>query len=451
MEFIEEVLGGKPWAAQREIALSVLEHPLTVVRSANGVGKDWVGARLALWHVYARGGLVLVIGAKQQQTREIVMTEVADAFSSAGDLPGKLFQSALRISQESKAGILAMTSTSASRLTGFHGAHVMGIMTEAQEVPGFAWEALQANAIGENDRLLALGNPLEPTGQFHSACQSDAWHEVVISARNHPNVQQGETVIPGGPTRHWVNLMAKRWGEDSRRFQSRVEGEFPDAGEDSLFRRSWLDQAAKRHEEGTIQPPDDALKTAGIDVARGGDKSVVCIRRGPVVERLEEFSFSDTVRVEAKITEILEEEGFRRYEDTTGMHPEMETVVVDVGGPGGGVADHLADQGFDVAEYLSGASPVEQGRYRNARAESYWMLRKKLEAGSIAIPQDDELVRELLATSWFQGSGGKTQLESKKDIRKKLGRSPDRADALVMCFYADYLDSKYSGTTLAVV
>ncbi len=86
--FIREVLKGEPWDRQIEIAGAVEANPLTVVRSCNGAGKDWLAARLALWWVYARGGLALVTGPTERQVREVVMGEVARAFTKAKDLPG---------------------------------------------------------------------------------------------------------------------------------------------------------------------------------------------------------------------------------------------------------------------------------------------------------------------------------------------------------------------------
>jgi hypothetical protein len=93
------------------IAEAVLENPLVVVRFANAVGKDWIAARLALWWVYARHELALVTGPTERQVREVVMGEVARAFGKARGLPGELYQMALRLGREERAGILAFTAT----------------------------------------------------------------------------------------------------------------------------------------------------------------------------------------------------------------------------------------------------------------------------------------------------------------------------------------------------
>ena len=186
--FIREVLKGDPWSRQLEIAEAVRDQPLVVVRSCNAAGKDWIAAHLALWWVYARQGLVLLTGPTERQVKEIVMSEVARAFARANDLPGELYQMALRLGRTEHAGILAFTSTEASRLTGFHAPHVFAVITEAQGVEDYAWEGVLACVTGSDDRVLAVGNPLEPSGRFFHASRAPGWRSIRISAFEHPNV-----------------------------------------------------------------------------------------------------------------------------------------------------------------------------------------------------------------------------------------------------------------------
>jgi len=55
-----------------------------------------------------------------------------------------------------------------------------------------------------------------------------------------------------------------------------------------------------------------------------------------------------------------------------------------------------------------------------------------LEAGEIALPADEKLLDEIIATRWRPTPEGKVRIEAKDDLKARLGRSPDRADALVM-------------------
>ena len=71
--FMRNVLHSDPWERQVEIAEAVRDHPLVSVRSCNAAGKDWLAARLAIWWVYARRGLVFLTGPTASQVEEILM------------------------------------------------------------------------------------------------------------------------------------------------------------------------------------------------------------------------------------------------------------------------------------------------------------------------------------------------------------------------------------------
>ena len=65
------------------------------------------------------------------------------------------------------------------------------------------------------------------------------------------------------------------------------------------------------------------------------------------------------------------------------------------------------------------------------------LRRLRVQRGLLALPPDEKLFDELLQIKARANSVGKVLLESKDDLRARLGRSPDRADALAMAFSAD--------------
>jgi len=122
-------------------------------------------------------------------------------------------------------------------------------------------------------------------------------------------------------------------------------------------------------------------------------------------------------------------------------------IVVDVGGGfGGSVMLRLQDNGIQ-AEKFDGSSTQTIGKTKdgaltfvNKRAMAWWRFREELdpdqEGGSgIALPPDPELLADLAAPTWTLKAKG-IQIESKDDIRKRLGRSPGKGDAVVMCLDA---------------
>jgi phage terminase large subunit len=118
-------------------------------------------------------------------------------------------------------------------------------------------------------------------------------------------------------------------------------------------------------------------------------------------------------------------------------------VGVDCDGIGAGVYDNLNEAvsagiiDTELIEIHGGAVPTDLGQtedFLNLRAQMYWLLRQDME--TLAIEPDDDVLEGLSTIKYFFNSKGKIQIESKDDIRKRLGRSPDIEDAIA---YANYL------------
>jgi hypothetical protein len=98
------------------------------------------------------------------------------------------------------------------------------------------------------------------------------------------------------------------------------------------------------------------------------------------------------------------------------------------------VIDVLKEMGVRPRGYNGGATPLRPTKFRNRRAESFWNLRRLLERGVIALPPDLKLADELCSMRWSIGLDGRIQIEPKEELRARIGRSPDRADAVAMAF-----------------
>lgn len=433
VRFLLEVLHADPeklWSRQREIADLVRHRRYVVVRSCNGLGKDWLAAGLALWWVYACRGYVLLTGPTERQVKYVVMGEIRRAFDRAADLPGQLFELALRIEAPELMGILAFTSTDASKLTGFHAPRLLVVITEAQGVEPLVWEGVFANVTGEASKVFAVGNPLQPTGKFFDVSRSPAWAAVKIPATEHPNVVQGREVIPGAVTQAFIDLMAQEYGVGSGVYMSRVMGEFPDESDEALCQRSWV-LAAQERWRALPRGPKEGEIVPAVDPARyGPDFSALAVRYGDVVEEVITWSKLGTVDTAGRVLVELDRLGL----------PRDFSVTVDSPGLGGGVIDALEAMGGRPWDYNGGLPPLgyQAGeKFANLRAESFWTLRRRLEMGTIALPPDEKLGDELCAMRWSIRLDGKVQLEGKDELRARLGRSPDRADAVAMAFADD--------------
>jgi hypothetical protein len=219
----------------------------------------------------------------------------------------------------------------------------------------------------------------------------------------------------------WVADREKDWGLGSPLYACRVLGEFADAGEGVLFPLPLLDAAMAR----VLVVPDGTGVALGVDVARSvaGDQNCIAVVRGGRLERLALWRSPDTM---VTVQRVLE------YVATTGA----AMIAVDVGGVGGGVCDRLRQLGRSVTDVAFGGAATDPTRFVNRRAEMYWGLRDGLEKGTVALPEDDEVVADLSAIRYTFDQRGRIALESKDDVRARLGRSPDRGDSIALAFWA---------------
>ncbi len=426
--FFQDVLRCAPWAKQHEMAELVRDNPRTVVVTANGLGKDWITARMALWWVFARRGLVILTGPTERQVKQILMREVRRAFARAPELPGELYSMELRVDEQGEAGVLAFTSDNADRLTGFHHPRLLICVTEGQGVSEDAYEALQACATGPENRVFVYGNPTRPTGPFYRVAHSGNWARLRIAASEHPNVISGCEEIPGAVSREWIESMREEYGVGSSIYRSRVLAEFPEDSIEGLIRRDWLRAAFKRHETGALTDAAAwVTPILALDPARyGPDESVLAVVRGPIVQELVSWRGASTVET---VERTIEHANRVRATAPRGRSP---MIYVDEPGLGGGVVDLLKAKGWNTHGFNGASRPADETRFANARSHSHWILRTLLEEGKVALPRDPLLEEEALAIEWALNHAGKIQILSKDLIRGQLGRSPDRLDAVVI-------------------
>jgi len=164
----------------------------------------------------------------------------------------------------------------------------------------------------------------------------------------------------------------------------------------------------------------------GVDVARrGDDRTVFTYRKDNKMTGIDMFKGEDTITIGKEVIKAAKNKGIK-----------AENTQVDVVGVGGGVVDYCVSQGFNVLEYNSGFRPTKDADpllFKNRRAQSYWNLRKGLEENKIKLLDNQQLIKELTNIRYFVKEKN-IQIESKDEIRKRLGFSPDYADSCAICF-----------------
>lgn len=163
----------------------------------------------------------------------------------------------------------------------------------------------------------------------------------------------------------------------------------------------------------------------GVDPARfGDDKTAIIRRRGRAAYGLETYEKRSTMEIAGIVHTLIQEEG-------------PAQVAVDVGGLGAGVVDRLHELGHTevVVPINFGSSAIDSNRYVNRRAEMWFTMAQWFNGTlPVMIPDSDELHTDLTGPTYKYDSVSRRKLESKEEIRKRIGRSPDSGDCLALTF-----------------
>lgn len=275
----------------------------------------------------------------------------------------------------------------------------------------------------------------------------DAAGELVLDAVGNPIRPRSRTFIPARLTDNPA-LMATDYGANlaamPEPYRSQLlYGDFDAGVKDDdwqVIPTAWIDAAFDRWEK--RERPAVPLTSVGIDVARGGDDQTIF---APSYQNwfapLLVFPGSATPDGFAIAREVaaLDLHGHRIAAKTT--------LQIDIVGVGSSPADILAGNGYNVVALNGGAGSEATDNtghlgFVNKRSEWYWKFREALDpdkGSDLAICPDDELRADLTAPRW-EARSGKIKVESKPDIKKRIGRSPDKADAIVYAHATSWVD-----------
>ncbi len=205
--------------------------------------------------------------------------------------------------------------------------------------------------------------------------------------------------------------------------KSMLEGSWDSLeGGNFLFRYSDLRKAVNRD----IDVSDKDVKFAGVDVSReGDDQSVFTFREGGRVVYSDSWAKTDLMESTGIILQKI---------DRFGIDPK--NVNLDAVALGAGIYDRLREQKVYINGIIAGGEPMDKDHYVNSRAEMYDNLRKRFEAGTISIPDDQDLIAQLSSIRFKIASDKKLQIVSKEEMKRIYHlKSPDKADSLALAFY----------------
>jgi hypothetical protein len=343
----------------------------------------------------------------------------------------------------------AVASDQPSLIEGVHADSVLYVFDESKSIPAALFDAAEgAFSAARVDGLpeafaIAQSTPGEPAGRFYEIHKrqpglEDWWVRHVTLA---------EAIAADRVAKEWAAQRARQWGPGSALYHNRVLGEFASSDEDGVIPLAWVEAAVDRwrawDEHG--RPDPGSPQVVGVDVARSGaNQTVLALRAGWVVEELRRTHLEDTMMTTGRVRGILD----ARH----GMRAS-----VDVIGIGAGVVDRLREQRYPVEAFNAAEGTRRKDRsgelgFTNVRSAAWWALRELLDPATgepVALPPDDLLIGDLTAPHWRVLSGGRIQIETKDDLRKRLGRSTDSGDAVVQAFWSRSRVGSFGGMYMA--
>lgn len=437
------------WSKQGQIIESVRDHYGTAVQSCHSAGKSYTAAMVVAWWLdsHAPGdAFVITTAPTGAQVKAILWKEIAVMHNDLG-LRGRTNMTEWYINEQLVAFGRKPNAYDTTAFQGIHARFVLVVMDEACGIPKTLWDAADSIASNENGRILAIGNPDDPDSHFAKVCSSNLWNTIQISAFDTPNLT-GEKVSKRLSellvSRRYVDRAAADWGETSPLYISKVTGRFPTDADNGTVPYSW----AERCRELEYEPDGDC--EAGLDPARDGkDKAVLWVRRGRVALAKYEWNHTpDPLELAQLVLPKL-------------IEHRCSALKIDADGLGWGVSgifDTWQQEGKhncqSIPVYGSKApdSDEAKGLYFNKRAQMWWEARERtrLKEWDLGALTDDDIA-DLCAPHYFINATGKIQIEKKEELKKRLGRSPDSGDALLLAFQVEIFQGVSHAATIASI
>lgn len=216
----------------------------------------------------------------------------------------------------------------------------------------------------------------------------------------------------------------------------KAEIEYDKKTNPGLYSHKWLGQPMSQVDDAIIgrdaileamqrEVDSDGAIEIGVDVARmGNDRTELVKRRG-----LREIGRETYHKL--RTTEVCDTvERFANYDKSI-------LIKVDDTGVGGGVTDDLMRRGYNVMAINFGQKPNDPDKYPNLISEAWFYMATIMD--TVQLNRDNDLLMELSSRKWVMDTKGRRGVESKDSYKKRGYRSPDKADATILCFYTPHV------------
>lgn len=448
--YAEQVLKVEWWAKQQEIAAALLKYHKVLVKASHSIGKTMVAGGITNWFFDCfNPSIVLTTAPTKAQVEDLLWKEVR---TQRGNRPG-LMPKAARMETAPNHFAAGYTAKDADSFQGRHEERVLIIFDEGTGVDAPFWTAAEGMMTGDECYWLVILNPTDTACKAYEEEQGGDWHVITVSGLDHPNIAAelaGQPPpCPAAVRLSWLEKRIEKWctpinAEDKKAgdvefppqsgkwhrpgplFEGRVLGRWPTNLSTSVWSDALWDSCLIE------QPLSDLPTKIGCDVARYGDDfTAIHVRRGNCSLHHESHNGWSTSETAGRLKQLAKEYA-QENED-----PKTILITIDDDGVGGGVVDQAG--GYNFVGLSAGSRAHEQEDYPNQRSELWFVTSGRAQEGRIDVSRLDKetrllLKRQFMAPKWKLDSQGRRVVEPKDDTKKRIGRSPDDADAFNLAF-----------------
>jgi hypothetical protein len=372
------------------------------------------------------------------ESDELEGAGVEDGITSVGrvDIRSKLERTKIRRSHVHSLDLHEMSPLEVLSSTRYHNLPRFPVLDKSIVLPtGLGSEVIDVSPtiipniqITDKAFAFAISTPGDPVGQFFDIHMHKPGYDDWLTR----HVTVDEAIRAGRISAAWVAQRQKQWGYGSSLFQNRVLGEFADSSEDGIIPRSWVLASCERWKgwkmDGARLPAGRV--TIGVDTARQGMDKTICAKQTnfimPVLYRYSKLTITSL----AGYVKAL----------ANGAHMNIE---MD-GGLGASLYDILHEDlvpnlhPITVGAKTTWTDKSKKIKFGNVRAAMWWNMRQLLdpdEGENISLPPNEDLIMDLTAPHMKMSSDSTIFVESKQEIRDRIGRSTDYGDACCLAFW----------------
>lgn len=428
VEFAEDFLFFIADDKQKEIMKSIRDNKRTAVRSGQGIGKTATISCIIIWYLCTRYNSKIICTAPNiTQLYTVMWAEIAKWLQNS-PISNFITHTKTRLymnGYEKNWFAFPKTATTKEGIAGQHADHLLVIADEASGIKDDILETLLGTITGEENKLLFISNPTRTSGVYYNAFHQNRsmFNCIHVNSENSIRVD-----------RENIDMLAKSYGKDSNVYRVRVLGEFPSQEDDVFIPMEWIERSVAK-ESRIYNAEEVQVIKIGVDVARfGDDESSIAPNIENEINQIFTYKHNKTTTLTGKVINLVES-----YYNTYSKAKIF--IIVDEIGVGGGVVDRLVELlETDYSQLSNRIEVIACNVSRSSKSKKYadmttflWgNTRNLLENNELKLPNDNELIGQLSCRKYEVLSNGKLEVESKKKMKKRGLKSPDRADSIVL-------------------